>query len=223
MPAWGAFFRLTATSSFGTKKLLCCILPRTQPGQKQNLRNELRSTQRPRNLGTAQGEAMEITDEIWERICRLFEDAMESSFHCTFASVGEDGVPRATPIGSLILASNRRGFYFEEYSSGLPRNLRTNKRVCVLAVNTSKRLWFKMLLLGEFTETFAVRLMGTAGEKRPAAKEEIALFRNRVSSYRMLKGYGLIWGHLTQVRDITFDSFEPVRIGPLQDFSEHRL
>ncbi len=166
---------------------------------------------------------MEITDEIWERLCRLFADAIESSFHCTFASVGEDGTPRATPIGSLILTSDRKGFYFEEYSSGLPKNLRTNKRVCVLAVNTSRRLWFKMLLFGEFTETFAVRLMGTAGEKRLATNEEIALFRNRVSPYRMLKGHDLLWGNLTQLRDITFDSFEPVRIGPLRNFSEHHL
>lgn len=155
---------------------------------------------------------MEITDEIWNTICACFAGAMESSFHCTVASVGEDGSPRATPIGSLMLGSDRKGFYFEEYSRGLAKNLKTNKRVCVLAVNTSKRLWFKMLLFGEFTETFAVRLMGLAGEKRGATDEEIALFRDRVSSYRMLKGHDLLWGNLTQVRDITFDSFEPVQI-----------
>lgn len=155
---------------------------------------------------------MEITDEIWQGICKSFSDAFESSFHCTFATVGEDGMPRATPIGSLILRPDRKGFYFEEYASGLPRNLRTNKRVCVLAVDTDKRLWFKMLLFGEFTETFAVRLMGTAGEKRPATNEEVTLFRSRVSPYRMLKGHDLLWGNLRQVREITFESFEPVHI-----------
>ena len=139
---------------------------------------------------------MEITDEIWERICKLFLEAFESSFHCTFATVGEDGMPRATPIGSLILGPDRKGFYFEEYSSGLSKNLRTNKRVCVLAVDTSKRRWFKMLLFGEFTETCAVRLMGMAGEKRLATNEEIAMFHDRVSPYRMLKGYDLLWGGL---------------------------
>lgn len=160
---------------------------------------------------------MEITDDIWERIRTLFSNAFESSFYCTFATVGEDGMPRATPIGSLILGSDRTGFYFEEYSSGLSKNLRTNPRVCILAVDTNKRLWFKMLLFGEFTETFAVRLMGTAGHKRPATNEEIALFLDRVSPYRMLKGHDLLWGSLTQVRDITFDSFDPVRIGPFRD------
>lgn len=163
---------------------------------------------------------MEITDELWEQICRLFSETFESSFHYTFATVGEDGMPRATPIGSLILGPDRKGFYFEEYSSGLPKNLKNNKRVCVLAVNTSKRLWFKMLLLGEFTETFAVRLMGTAGEKRRATDEEIAQFRDRVSSYQVLKGHDMLWGKLRHVRDITFDSFEPVRVGPSRDWGE---
>ncbi|MFH1116428.1 MAG: pyridoxamine 5'-phosphate oxidase family protein [Pseudomonadota bacterium] len=157
---------------------------------------------------------MEITDEIWGDICRLFSDAFKHSLHCTIATVSEDGVPRATPIGSLILGRNRRGFYFEEYVSGLAKNLRTNKRVCVLAVNSHKPLFFKMLLFGEFTEPIAVRLVGTAGEKREALPEETALFRKRVSPYRMLKGHDMLWGNLRYVRDITFDSFEPVRLGP---------
>ena len=161
-------------------------------------------------------EPLEITDEAWESICRLFSDAFENSLHCTIASVSEDGVPRATPIGSLILRPNRTGFYFEEYISGLERNLRTNNRVCVMAVNSSKALFFKMLLFGEFTETIAVRLVGTAGEKRPASNEEIALFRKRVSPYRMLKGHDILWGNLKYVRDITFDSFEPVHLVPPQ-------
>jgi uncharacterized protein len=158
--------------------------------------------------------ALEITDEIWENICKVFADAFKNSLHCTIATASPDGIPRATPIGSLILGPDRKGFYFEEYVSGLQKNLETNKRVCVLAVNSSKPLFFKMLLFGEFTETFAVRLMGTAGERRPAADEEIALFRNRVSPYRMLKGHNMLWGNLRHVRDIVFDSFEPVRMGP---------
>jgi uncharacterized protein len=161
---------------------------------------------------------MEITDEIWGDICRLFSDAFEHSLHCTIATVSKDGVPRATPIGSLILGPDRKGFYFEAYVSGLEKNLRTNKRVCVLAVNASKPLLFKMLLFGEFTEAIAVRLMGTAGEKRPAADKEIALFRKRVSAYRLLKGHDILWANLRYVRDITFDSFEPVHMGPPLNF-----
>lgn len=166
---------------------------------------------------------MEITDEIWNRIRKVFSDTFKTSFHYAFATVGEDGMPRATPIGSLILGADRKGFYFEEYASGLRKNLKTNKRVCVLALKTSKWLFIKMLFLGRSTEPFAVRLMGTVGETRPATDEEMAQFRKRVAPFRMLKGHDLLWGNLRHVRDITFDSFEPVRIGGLTDLREDHV
>ncbi len=155
---------------------------------------------------------MLITDAVWMRIRKLFSDSFRTSFHYTFATVGEDGVPRATPIGSLILRPDRTGFYFEEYASGLRKNLEKNRRVCVLAVKTSKWFFLKSLFLGKFTEPAAVRLMGTAGEKRQATDAEIRMFRKRVAPYRMLRGHDMLWKELKYVRDITFDSFEPVRI-----------
>lgn len=160
---------------------------------------------------------MELTDESWERVRTLFRQAFKTSLHYAFATVGEDGTPRATPIGSLILAHDRTGFYFEEYASGLQRNLSANKRVCILAVRTSKWRFLKAMLVGRATEPFAVRLMGTVGERRAASEEEIALFGRRVARYRMLKGHDLLWGRMTHVRDIAFDSYEPVRIGTLED------
>lgn len=166
---------------------------------------------------------MEITDDVWNRIRRLFTDSFKTSFHYTFATVGQDGEPRATPIGSLILGNDRKGFYFEEYVSGLRKNLKSNKRVCILAVKTSKWLFIKTLFLGRASEPLAVRLMGTVGELRAATDKEKALFRKRVAPFRMLKGHDLLWGSLTNVRDITFDSYEPVRVGALTAHREHHL
>ncbi len=84
-----------------------------------------------------------------------------------------------------------------------------------MAVKTSKWLLLKMLFLGKFTEPFAVRLMGTAGERRTATEEEVSLFLKRVAPYRLFKGHDLLWGNLRHVRDITFDSIEPVHVGRL--------
>lgn len=166
---------------------------------------------------------MELTDESWEQIRTLFRQAFNTSLHYAFATVGPDGAPRVTPIGSLILRPDRTGFYFEEYASGLPRNLSLNNRVCILAVRTSKWQFLKALLVGRATAPFAVRLMGTVGDRRVASQEEIALFRRRVARFRMLKGHDLLWGRLKHVRDIVFDSCEPVRIGGLEDGGRDRV
>lgn len=155
---------------------------------------------------------MQITDAHWTRIRKMFSDSFRTSFHYAFATVGEDGTPRATPIGALILRPDKTGFYFEEYASGLRSNLEKNRRVCILAVKTSKWLLLKALFLGRFTEPPAVRLMGMVGERRQATGEELKPFRKRVAPYRMLRGHDMLWKNLKHVRDITFDSFEPVRI-----------
>jgi uncharacterized protein len=119
------------------------------------------------------------------------------------------------PIGSLFLGDDQKGFYFEEYVSALARNLHHNKRVCVLAVNSSKFALLKTLFLGKMTTLPGVRLMGTASEKREATPQEIDLFKKRFGKYRMFKGYDKLWGKLGYVREIRFDAFEPVRIGTM--------
>ena len=139
----------------------------------------------------------------WNKIRKVFKDSFNSSFHYSIATVGEDGSPHVN------------GFYFEEYVSALPENLRRNKRVCVLAVNSSKVSLLKTLLLGKMTAPPGVRLMGTASEKREATPQELNLFKKRFGKYRMFKGYDKLWGRLRYVREIHFDAFEPVRIGTM--------
>lgn len=156
---------------------------------------------------------MEITDLQWRRIRHLFQDAFNSSFHYAFATVGEDGSPHITPIGSLILGKDRRGFYFEEYVKNMSKNLQRSNRVCIMAVNTNKFSAWKSFILGRFVSPPAVRLMGSVGERREATPQEIEQFRNRVKKFRMFKAYDLLWGNLRYVREIRFDSFEPVHAG----------
>jgi len=53
------------------------------------------------------------------------------------------------------------------------------------------------------------------GERRQATPAEIALWRKRVGWTRWLNGHQLLWGNLRFVRDIHFDSIEPVRLGAM--------
>jgi hypothetical protein len=158
---------------------------------------------------------MELTDRKWGAIRDIFLQAFNSSFHYSIATVNEDGSPHVTPIGSLILRDDCTGFYFEEYTSNLSKNLLQNKRICVMAVNTAKWPMLKSFFLGKFIAPPGVRLMGTAAERREATPEERDQFRRRVRKYRMFKGHDLLWSKLRHVREIRFDSYEPIRIGGL--------
>jgi len=162
---------------------------------------------------------MKLNAQRWEQIRTVFRDAFHSSFHYAVATVNEDGSPHVTPIGSLFLGDDQQGFYFEEYVSALTGNLRHNRRVCVLAVNSSKVSLLKTLFFAKMTAPPGARLMGTASEKREATPQEINLFKKRFGKYRMFKGYDKLWGRLKYVREIHFDAFEPVRIGTMtRDF-----
>lgn len=158
---------------------------------------------------------MAITDEQWEIVRKLFSRTFLTSFHYAVATVNADGAPHVTPIGSLILLDRGRGFFFEEYLGTTARNFQNDKRICVLAVHTSRWLLLKSLLLGRFTSPPAIRLAGTVGEKREATPEEMKLFRQRVGGYRLFKGYHLLWSRLRLVRDVTFDAALPVRMGAM--------
>ena len=149
----------------------------------------------------------------WADIKQLFKLSFKSSFHYAIASVNENGEPHVTPIGSLILGRPCHGLYFEEFPKKLPRNLQTNKQICVLAVNSSRWFWIKSLLGGKFTSPPAVRLYGTVGELREATRKEIKLWQHRVKRVSFTKGYATMWADMKMVRDIEFSRAEPVHMG----------
>ncbi len=157
------------------------------------------------------------TGNHWETIRAVFEAAYNSCSHFAFATVNEDGSPHVTPIGALILRSDRTGFYIEENPKKMPANLKRNSRVCILAVNADKLFWGKALLEGKFTTPPAVRLSGTVGELRKATPDEIAAWQEKIAIAKGTKGYKLLWGKFARARDITFDSFEPVLLGEMTE------
>jgi predicted pyridoxine 5'-phosphate oxidase superfamily flavin-nucleotide-binding protein len=151
----------------------------------------------------------------WETIRTIFDEAYNSCSHFAVATINEDGSPHVSPIGALILRDNQTGFYFEENPKKMPRNLKRNPRVCILAVNADKLFWGKALLEGKFMTPPAVRLSGTAGELRKATADEVASWQEKIAIAKGTKGYKLLWENFGQVRDITFDSFEPVLLGEM--------
>ena len=157
---------------------------------------------------------MEISRH-WDAIKGVFDEAFKSSMHFAIATVSEDGSPHVTPIGALILRDDCSGFYFEENPVRLPRNLKINSRVCVLAINSDKMFWLKSLTDGKFVTPPGVRLYGRAGRLRGATPDEIALWQAKIAPLKGTKGYDLLWSRFSQVRDIAFDAFEPVETGEM--------
>jgi len=156
---------------------------------------------------------MEINGH-WKEIQKIFKKSIGYYY---IATVNPDGTPHVTPIGSVYLRDDRTGFWFDYYSSNMVRNLKYNNRVCVMAADTSKLMLLWTLFRGKYAKPPAVRLMGTAGERREATEKEMAAFHDnfRVKPVRLLKlkGYDIAWKPMRHVRDIYFDSFEPVIAG----------
>ena len=165
---------------------------------------------------------MGISAEQWNRLREVFGDESHMSPspwrgvpYCALATVNEDGSPRVTPVGTLFLGEDMRGFYFELYSRHMSQNLDSDQRICVLVVNRSLSLWGRAILRGRFQRPPAVRLTGTAGRKREATSTEMDALRKLTRRFRFFKGYPFMWGGMKYGREIHFDAFEPVDCGPM--------
>ena len=157
---------------------------------------------------------MEIGNH-WETIRKLFDDVRNSSMHFAIATVNKDGSPYVTPIGSLFLRENKTGFFFDEFPVNLSKNIDHNSQVCILAVNSNPTFWQRSLFLGKFNTPPAIRLIGSIKERREGTEEEVAMWQNHVKNAQGTKGHTLMWKNMRNIRDIHFDSFEPVLCGEM--------
>jgi uncharacterized protein len=154
----------------------------------------------------------------WKTIQAIFNEGRRSCRHFAVATVGQDGSPHVTPIGSLFLRDDETGFFFDEFPCALSNNVARNPRVCVLAVNAAPTFWQESIVAGRFATAPAVRLMGSMGERREGTAEEIALWQDHIKMSRGTKGHALLWKDMRTVRDVTFDGFEPVLCGAMTPF-----
>jgi uncharacterized protein len=152
----------------------------------------------------------------WPTIRRLWSEAFRTSFHFSVASIGPDGSPHVSPIGSvLLLPEPGRAIYFEEFTRRLPEHFDTDPRISILAVRSSAVFWLGALLRGRFSTPPAVRLNGAVGARREATAEELARIRRRFRPLRFTRGHRLLWAQMRTVREIRIHSAEPILLGPM--------
>ena len=148
----------------------------------------------------------------WNEIRKIFA----RSFYASIATVDPDGLPHVSPIGSLLLHREPgRGFWFERFTTALPRHLEREKHLCAMAVDTRLRLWGRALIAGRFDTAPGVRLAGVAGPRREATEREVALFQRRVKLVRWTRGYKMLWSRFSSGREVTFDRVIPIRLGAM--------
>lgn len=152
---------------------------------------------------------MQIDHENWEIIRKEFKKSLFKAI----ATVNSDGSPHITPIGSLILQREFKGIYFEVFTRKMPANFDNNQRICVMSVNANLLFWLQGLYTGKFNTPPAVRIYGNAGVRRKATETEKELWDKKVKFFKNMKGYELLWKRADYVREIEFDSFEPVNAG----------
>lgn len=155
---------------------------------------------------------MKITEEKWQRIVQFHQKLKQSSM---IGSVNSNSQPNVTPIGSLILKDDYTGYYFDLFTKELSDNLDQNNQVCVLMLQTGMLFWLKSMYANEFKQLPGIKLIGSAGNKRKASAEEVALLRSQIKYFKMFKGYQTIFGNLSYVRDITFTDYFMINTGKM--------
>lgn len=151
----------------------------------------------------------------WPSIVQHFERSIRTSKFYTFATVNPDGSAHATPMASLVLNDNCSGYFSEVFPGHMANNMKTDQRICILAVQMGFWYWIKSLVSGRFAGWPGIRLYGSVGERRKAQAGEIHRWRKRMKHLKNLKGYKLLWRDADVVRDVSFTRFEPVRAGAM--------
>lgn len=153
--------------------------------------------------------------ENWNNIKRHFNKSFSSNLHVSIASVDSENNPTTTPIGSLFLNKDQTGFYFEKYPTKLPKNVKTNKNICVLSVNSGKWFWLKSIFNGKFEDYPAMKLYGYLGAKRKASEDEIRRLNRRMKSTKGMKGNLYLWSDMDTVREVHFTKVEKINLGKM--------
>ena len=145
----------------------------------------------------------------WNDITAILQQGKKTNKHFAIATVDEQGNPHVTPIGHVFFRDDMTGYYFDAYSKAMPQNFQGNKKICLMAVNSSSLFWLKSLIKGEFESAPAVRVYGEVGEPRQATNAELEEYRKSIRITRFFKGHKLLWQNLDRVRDIKFTDFKP--------------
>jgi hypothetical protein len=153
----------------------------------------------------------------WHTIRKHFNTCFRTNFHVSVASVDTENKPTVTPIGSMFLKRDQTAFYFEKYPTKLPQAAKTNKHICVLAVNSGIFFWVKSLFKGRFSSHPGIKLYGELGDRRQATEIEISRLQKRMRQSKGMKGNKYLWGDMQYVREIRFTKAEKLIIGKMTE------
>ncbi|MCL1918944.1 MAG: pyridoxamine 5'-phosphate oxidase family protein [Peptococcaceae bacterium] len=158
---------------------------------------------------------MKIASGNWNKITSLYNEYLKKASYCSFATTSSKNEPNVTPIGSLVLRDDFSGFFFDIFPTAMAENLEDNGQICLLLVNTSKLFWFQSFRKGVFKKPCGIKLAGTVGKKRKATPEEKEAFLGKLKIFKRFKGFQILWGDLTYVRDVTFTDYYPINTGAM--------
>lgn len=159
---------------------------------------------------------MEQITHQWEHLKKEFTHCQKTSNGLVkIATVDAESNPNITPIGSLFLLSDNKGFFCNRFPVNLNNNIKNNNRVCVIALNNSKLFWLKSLYKGKFTDCPGLKLYGQVSRKRGITPVEKIKWEKMVRPFRWSKGYGILWKDMAYVSDILFDAFEYIKAGEM--------
>ncbi len=154
-----------------------------------------------------------ITAENWPTIRRNFRYGFATNLHVSIATVGADGQPQVTPIGSFFLNRDGfSGFYFEIFTSSIPKNAAANPKVCIMAVNSGRWYWLKSMITGRFATPPMTKIYGTIGERRAPSADEIERGNRRLGRMKSFPGGKKLFGNMAFVREVHFHAFEVAKL-----------
>lgn len=151
----------------------------------------------------------------WPVIRKVWKSAMFGAF----ATVGADGWPSITPIGSVYLhPTEPRGYYHPVLTVRMPKHFVEQPRFELLFVSVNPAKWLSGLVRGRFDAPIAVRLRGRAmGPRRAINAEEAARWERMTRAVRWTRGYELLWKDVRFVQELTFERQVPVRLGAMRN------
>lgn len=132
---------------------------------------------------------------------------------CALAVVTEDGVTRVTPIGTVFLTGEGRGFYFEDDPALIPGNLERAEGLAIVAVAGTRESCLGRLMGHGLPCPGALRLKVHAGRRRLATGPDHALWRalTRPGAWlrcRLKRG-------MRFVREFTVEGVAPIHLGAM--------
>jgi hypothetical protein len=144
---------------------------------------------------------------------KQLKSLLKSQPYCSIATVNQNGQPHNTPIGSVFLENESKGYYLEMYTRSIAANAKENNKACIMVVNASIWYWLKSLFKGKFVSPLGARIYVELKEKRIGTDLEKNRFLKKVKPLKFTKGYKKLWGaNQFHVRDFVITDIKPVAI-----------